>query len=76
VGAVVLAIAVAIAVAVVMQEWSVRRRVRRRLASLASEQLLVELEKEFGIRIPDADAQTVHTIRDIVEYLDRRGVSP
>jgi acyl carrier protein len=46
------------------------------IAVAIAEQLLVGLEKEFGIQIPDADAQTVHTIRDIVEYLDRRGVSP
>jgi acyl carrier protein len=46
------------------------------LDSPGSEELLMGLEKEFGIRIPDADAQALHTLRDIVEYLDRRGVSP
>jgi acyl carrier protein len=39
-------------------------------------EVVVAFEKEFGIRIPDADAQTLSSIRDIVEYLNRRGVSP
>jgi acyl carrier protein len=42
------------------------------LDSMASVELVVALEKEFAISIPDADAETMRTVADIVEYVHSR----
>ncbi len=45
--------------------------------SMADVEIVVELEKEFGIKIADIEAEQTHTIEDIVELvwrkLDERG---
>lgn len=39
--------------------------------SLDNVELLMEIEKEFGITIPDDEAEKVHTLNDCVEIVDR-----
>ena len=45
------------------------------LDSLAAVEFVVEIEKQFGITIPDADAQAMRTLRDLVDYLEPRVVT-
>jgi acyl carrier protein len=40
--------------------------------SLEMSQLMLELEDEFGIEIPDDDMQKIFTVQDIVNYADTR----
>lgn len=42
------------------------------LDSMASVELAVALEKEFGIPIPDSEAEKMRTTADIVEYFHSR----
>lgn len=44
------------------------------LDSLAAVEFVVEVEKRFGITIPDADAEAMRTVRDLVDYLEPRVV--
>ena len=39
------------------------------LDSLAFIELITSLEEEFDIEIPDADAEKVTTVNDVVEYI-------
>ena len=39
--------------------------------SLEAVEIIMALEEEFGIEIPDEDAENFLTIRDMVEYLER-----
>jgi acyl carrier protein len=39
--------------------------------SLATIELVMALEEEFGIEIPDEDADKIKTVKDAVEYLDK-----
>jgi acyl carrier protein len=39
--------------------------------SLATIELVMALEEEFDIEIPDEDADKIKTVRDAVEYLDK-----
>jgi len=41
------------------------------LDSLSTVNLVVDIEREFGIKIPDADAGKIRTLRDLVEYVSR-----
>ena len=38
--------------------------------SLDTVELVLELEDEFGIEIPDEDAEDMHTVADVYIYLD------
>lgn len=40
--------------------------------SLDEVEILMELEKEFGISIPDDDPGRCHTVKDVVDYMIRR----
>ena len=39
--------------------------------SLDAVEIIMAIEDEFGIEIPDEDAEKFLTIRDMVEYLER-----
>jgi acyl carrier protein len=39
--------------------------------SLDTVELIMELEEEFGIEIPDEDAETIMTVGAAVEYVDK-----
>jgi acyl carrier protein len=39
--------------------------------SLATIELVMALEEEFDIEIPDEDADKIKTVKDAVEYLDK-----
>ena len=41
------------------------------LDSLSAVNFAVDIEREFGISIPDADAARLKTFRDVVEYVSR-----
>ncbi len=40
--------------------------------SLDTVELIMELEKEFNITIPDQDAQKISTVGDVLKYLEAR----
>jgi len=39
------------------------------LDSMATAGFLLDLEREFGIEIPDRDAERLKTFREVVEYV-------
>lgn len=43
-----------------------------RMDSLDEVELLMDLEREFGISIPDDDPGRCHTVKDVVDYMIRR----
>ena len=40
--------------------------------SLDAVQILLELEKEFGIEIPDEDADRIKTVGEAIEYIKKQ----
>ncbi len=40
--------------------------------SLDMVELVMSIEDEFGIEIPDEDAEKVKTVQDVVEYVDEK----
>ena len=38
--------------------------------SLDTEQLVMALEEEFGLEIPDADAETITTVKAAISYVE------
>lgn len=38
--------------------------------SLDTVELIMELEEEFGIEIPDEDAENMTTVGSVIEYID------
>lgn len=40
--------------------------------SLDCVELIMELEKEFNIEINDEVAENLHTVNDVVEYIDKQ----
>tara|TARA_Y100000310_G_scaffold290606_1_gene317939 strand:- start:15 stop:245 length:231 start_codon:yes stop_codon:yes gene_type:complete len=38
--------------------------------SLDTVELVMQLEEEFGIEIPDEDAESLTTVQNVVEYID------
>jgi acyl carrier protein len=40
--------------------------------SLDVAELMMELEEEFGLTIPDADAEKIRTVGDAIDYIARR----
>lgn len=41
--------------------------------SLDAVELIMALEEEFGIEIPDEDAEKILTVKSAVEYIDKNG---
>ena len=39
--------------------------------SLDQVELIMEFEKEFGITIPDEDAEKIKTVNDVVAYIEK-----
>jgi acyl carrier protein len=54
-------------------EISVDTPLFRNLASLDMEELIMAFEDEFGCRIPDGDAANLHTVGDVIRYLEEKG---
>lgn len=42
--------------------------------SLDTVELVMAFEEEFGIEIPDEDAETLQTVGDAIKYLQGKGV--
>ena len=42
--------------------------------SLDTVELVMAFEEEFGIEIPDEDAETLQTVGDAIKYLQEKGV--
>jgi acyl carrier protein len=42
--------------------------------SLDTVELVMAFEEEFGIEIPDEDAETLQTVGDAIKYLNQKGV--
>lgn len=40
--------------------------------SLDSVELIMEFENEFGIEIPDEDAENIKTVADAVNYIEKK----
>ena len=40
--------------------------------SLDTVELVMEFEKEFGIQIPDEDAQSIKTVGDAIKYIESK----
>jgi len=40
--------------------------------SLDTVELVMALEEEFGIEIPDEDAEKIQTVGDVAKYIDER----
>lgn len=40
--------------------------------SLDAVEIMMDLEDDFGLAIPDAAAERVHTVKDIVDYIEQR----
>ena len=40
--------------------------------SLGSIELVMALEEKFGIEIPDEDAEEMHTVSDVVNYIGKK----
>lgn len=40
--------------------------------SLDTVELIMEFEKEFGITIPDEDAEKITTVGDAISYIEKR----
>ena len=38
--------------------------------SLDTVELIMELEKEFGVTIPDSDAEKIQTVGDAISYIE------
>ncbi len=41
--------------------------------SLATVELIMAFEKEFGVSIPDEEAEKIKTVGDVVKYLEAQG---
>ena len=41
--------------------------------SLDTVELIMELEKEFGVTIPDSDAEKIQTVGDAIAYIENAG---
>ena len=39
--------------------------------SLDTVELVMAFEEEFGIEIPDEDAENIRTVKDVVDYLNK-----
>ena len=43
--------------------------------SLDTVELVMAFEEEFGLEIPDEDAESIMTVQDAVNYLNNRGIT-
>ncbi len=41
--------------------------------SLDTVELVMALEEEFGLEIPDEDAEKIQTVGDAIKYIDEKG---
>lgn len=41
------------------------------LDSMATVEFILEIEKEFGISIPDTAAETMRTLRDVAQFVSQ-----
>jgi len=41
--------------------------------SLDTVELVMALEEEFGLEIPDEDAEKISTVQDAIKYIDEHG---
>ncbi len=41
--------------------------------SLATVELIMAFEKEFGVSIPDEEAENIKTVGDVMKYLEEHG---
>ena len=41
--------------------------------SLDTVDLIMEFEKEFGIKIPDEEAEKIQTVGDAISYIEKQG---
>lgn len=42
--------------------------------SLDTVELVMAFEEEFGIEIPDEDAQKIRTVKNVIDYLQAHGI--
>jgi acyl carrier protein len=42
--------------------------------SLDTVELIMEFEKEFDITIEDSDAEKIQTVKDVVKFLEEKGI--
>ena len=42
------------------------------LDSLSTVEFLLDVETRFGVKVPDKDAESMHTFRELVDYLEPR----
>ncbi|MFQ5694117.1 MAG: acyl carrier protein [Nitrospinota bacterium] len=42
--------------------------------SLDTVELVMALEEQFGVEIPDDDVEKVTTVKDVIAYIDERGI--
>ncbi|MDP3791240.1 MAG: acyl carrier protein [Candidatus Omnitrophota bacterium] len=40
--------------------------------SLDTVELVMELEEQFGIEIPDEDAEKAKTVKDVIDYINKK----
>ncbi len=43
--------------------------------SLDTVELVMALEEEFGVEIPDEDAEGIATVQNAVDYIDKKGAA-
>ena len=43
--------------------------------SLDTVELVMAFEEEFGIEIPDDEAETISTVHDAIEYIEKRATN-
>jgi acyl carrier protein len=43
--------------------------------SLDTVELVMALEEEFGLEIPDEDAEKISTVKSAIDYIEKKGVS-
>ncbi|MBI5867402.1 MAG: acyl carrier protein [candidate division Zixibacteria bacterium] len=43
--------------------------------SLDTVELVMALEEEFGLEIPDEDAEKISTVKTAIDYIEKKGVS-
>ena len=42
--------------------------------SLDTVELVMAFEEEFGVEIPDEDAQKIRTVKNVIDYLQAHGI--
>jgi len=55
-----------------VKKWLLKRGSRRSADSLDVVELIMAFEEEFGIEIPDEDAEKIQTVGDVINYLKEK----